>query len=444
MLTPIDFSRLAVALATPTYWLELGIVAVCLGVAWVIDRRLQARARATQAAARHLRLRASVGRVVFSLLALLLLLIARPAFRLTGAAPFFIDIAIPLLIALAVIRMLVYVMRSLFANAAWLTTSERAIAFSIWGLVILYFVGVLPEVGRELDAVVLPIGKSPVSLLTIAKGAGAVMITMIVTLWLAGLVEQRLTSATNFDNNTRALLGKFLRAVLLVVGVLIALESIGFDLTLLTVFGGALGVGVGLGLQKFAANYIAGFTILLDKSVRLGDMITVDGRQGHVSKVTSRYVVLRALDGIEAIVPNETLVTTTVLNHSHSQAPHDIRVSTTVRIAYGSDVEAALRLMQEAARAEARHVTTPEPPTAFVNALGENGIDLELVLWVTGPQAGVQGLRSGVNRRILAAFDEAGIEIPAPRRDVRWMGPGQTTEDIGPPGDSRESPGLVK
>jgi small-conductance mechanosensitive channel len=132
--------------------------------------------------------------------------------------------------------------------------------------------------------------------------------------------------------------------------------------------------------------------------------------------VTSRYVVLRSLDGIEAIVPNETLITTTVLNHSH--ASHDIRVATSVRIAYGADVERALALMQEAARAEARLVDTPEPPAAFVNALGENGVDLELVLWVAGPQAGVQGLRSDVNRRILAAFAAAGIAIPAPRRDV--------------------------
>jgi small-conductance mechanosensitive channel len=146
-------------------------------------------------------------------------------------------------------------------------------------------------------------------------------------------------------------------------------------------------------------------------------MITVDGRQGRVSQVTSRYVILRALDGIEAIVPNETLVTTTVLNHSH--ASHDIRISTTVRIAYGGNVEQALRLMEEAARAEARTVTTPEPPMAFVNTLGENGLDLELVLWVSGPQAGVQSLRSGINRRILASFAGAGIEIPAPRRDIR-------------------------
>ena len=430
MITPIDFTRLQDALLSPLYWLELTLVTACLGVAWLIDRRLESRARASDRASRHPRISGGVGRVVFSLVALLLLLIVRPVFRMVGGVPFFIEIAIPLLIALAVIRMLVYVMRKLFADSAWLKTSERAIAFSIWALAVLYFVGVLPEIGRELDVIVLPIGKASVSLLTIAKGAAAVVATLIVTLWLSGLIDQRLNDATTIDTNTRALLSKFLRAVLLVVGVLVALEAIGFDLTLLTVFGGALGVGIGLGLQKFAANYIAGFTILLDKSIRLGDMITVDGRQGRVAKVTSRYVVLRSLDGIEVIVPNETLVTTTVLNHSH--ATHDIRVATQVRIAYGSDVDQALRIMQDAANAEPRLVSTPEPPTAYVNALSENGIDLELVFWVAGPQVGVQMLRSGVNRRILAALAAEGIAIPAPRREVRVVPPGAASPGIGP------------
>ena len=157
-----------------------------------------------------------------------------------------------------------------------------------------------------------------------------------------------------------------MRAVLLVVGVLVALQAIGFDLTLLTVFGGALGVGIGLGLQKLAANYIAGFTILLDRSIRLGDMITVDGRYGVVSRVTSRYVVVRSLDGIEAIVPNETLVTTTVLNHSYT-AP-EIRIGDRrSRSPTTADVELALRAHGRGrARRAARAARRPTPPTAFV------------------------------------------------------------------------------
>ncbi|MFO1311359.1 MAG: mechanosensitive ion channel [Burkholderiales bacterium] len=440
MLAPIDFSRLSSALDSPRYWAELAVVFVCLAIAWVIDRRIEERARTHHATARHPNLRGGVGRVTFSLVGLLLLLLARSAFRAVGGHPFFIEIAIPLLIALAAIRMLLYAMRRLFANAAWLKTSERAIAFTIWLLVVLYFVGVLPELGRELDAITLPLGRTPVSLLTIAKGAAVVALTLVVTLWLSGLVEQRLTSAEGIDTNLRALLAKILRAVLLVVGVLVALEAIGFDLTLLTVFGGALGVGVGLGLQKLAANYIAGFTILLDKSIRLGDMITVDNRQGRVARVTSRYVVLRSVDGIEAIVPNETLVTTTVLNHSN--ASHDIRVAAQMRVAYGADVERALAIMEDAARTEPRVIDTPEPPTALVTGLGEVGVELELVFWVSGPMAGVPALRSLVIRRILAAFAEQGIAIPAPRRDIRMTGT-VSAPPVGVPAGTPESPPIA-
>jgi small-conductance mechanosensitive channel len=170
-------------------------------------------------------------------------------------------------------------------------------------------------------------------------------------------------------------------------------------------------------------------------------MITVDGRQGRVAKVTSRYVVLRALDGVEAIVPNETLVSTTVLNHSH--ASHDVRVATTVRIAYGADVEQALALMRDAAAAETRVLAAPEPPTAFVTGLGENGIDLELVLWIAGTQ-GLPALRSGIHRRILATFDAAGIAIPAARREIRISGMDHATEEDLTSVNPRNPEGRVK
>ena len=418
-MNPIDFSRFETALSTPRGWLDLVFVVLCLGIAWAIDRRVYARSRAAiEQNRRHLN--AGAGRIVFSLVALLLLAVVRPAFKSAGGNPFFIDIAIPLLIALAIIRILVYGMRKLFATQDWLKTSERAISFAIWVLVVLYFVGVLPEMGRELDSITIPIGSSSVSLLTIGKGIGAVVLTLIVTLWLSGMLEQRLLAASSLDSNTKAVLSRFLRAVLLLAGVLIALATIGFDLTLLTVFGGALGVGIGLGLQKFAANYIAGFTILLEKAIRMGDMVTVDGRQGRVARVTSRYVLLRSLDGIEAIIPNETLITTTVINHSH--ASHDIRLALPVQIAYDVDLARALRLMEEAARPETRLVALADPPTAFVLGFGDNGINLELVLWITGPQIGVTDVRSAINQRIFAAFKENGIAIPAPRRDVRVIG----------------------
>ena len=226
-----------------------------------------------------------------------------------------------------------------------------------------------------------------------------VVFTLIVTLWISGLIEQRLSYATQFDANLRVVFGKFVRAALLVVGVLIALQAIGFDLTLLSVFGGALGVGIGLGLQKLASNYIAGFTILMDRSIRLGDMVTVDGRYGAVSKVTSRYVVVRSLDGVEAIVPNETLVTTTVLNHSYST--RNVRMTLSVQISYDSDVDRALALMEEAAARHDRVLKAPDPPTAFLASFGDNGIVLELGLWSADPEKGQLTLKSALNRQIL-------------------------------------------
>ena len=420
MLEPLDTSRLATALEGTRGWVELATVFACLGLAWLLDRALYRRSRAADKGT-HGRLHAGFVRLFFPLTSLLLLVLARFVLRHYGWRPFFVDIAIPLLVALAAIRMVVFAMRRLFASQTWLKTGERAIAFTIWGAAVLYFTGVLPDLAAELDAIRLPIGRTEISLLSLGSGIFAVILTLAVTLWLSGLIEQRLLSATSFDTNTKAVLAKFVRAMLLVVGVLVALQAIGFDLTLLTVFGGALGVGIGLGLQKLAANYIAGFTILLDRSIRLGDMITVDGRYGIVSRVTSRYVVLKSLDGVEAIVPNETLITTTVLNHSYT-AP-EVRTSINIQVAYDSDVELALRLMEEAAQAEPRIMGKPNEPMGFLLNFGESGINLELGFWLRDPENGQLGLKSALNRRIFQAFRTHGIVIPFPRRDVRIVQP---------------------
>ncbi|MEO6566067.1 MAG: mechanosensitive ion channel domain-containing protein [Casimicrobiaceae bacterium] len=420
MLTPIDFSLLRTVLQSTSTWIEVLVVLACVGLAWRFDRKLEERSRAT-ANDSYARLHGGVARLLFPLTAILLLLLAHFIYRRAGGDPFFIDIAIPLLIALGVIRMLVYGMRRLFAAQTWLKTSERAISFSIWTLAALYFVGVLPEIWSELDTVVLPIGRSSVTLLTISKGLLALIVTVVVTLYLSGVIEGRLRHATSLDNNTQALLSKLIRAALLVVGVLIALQWIGFDLTLLTVFGGALGVGIGLGLQKFAANYIAGFTILIDKSIRLGDIITVDGRHGTVARVTNRYVVVRSADGVEAIVPNETLVTTTVLNHSLNSRV--LRVTLPLQVAANADVEQALELMLAATRRESRVLQDVNPPLATLNGFVDGAISLELAFSLRDPELGPGTVRSAINRQILSSFRTAGIEISPPRRDLGRVPP---------------------
>jgi small-conductance mechanosensitive channel len=416
MIAPIDFSRLEQAVGSARGGLELAVTLLCVAIAWALDRRIE---RVRKARRERSRMPGSVVRLAFPLIAVLLTYVASAAWRRYAGPPFFLAIATPLLLALAVIRMLAYGLRRLFPRQAWLPTWELAIGMTIWSLAILYFLGVLPEIAAALDELVIPIGKTQVSVLTILTGFAAVVVTLVATLWLSGLIEQRLTLATHLDANLRVVMAKFIKAILMVVGVLIALEQIGFDLTLLTVFGGAVGVGIGLGLQKLASNYIAGFTILLDRSIRLGDMVTVDNRTGVVTKVTARYVVVRSGDGLEAIVPNETLVTTTVLNHSYSS--QEIRIAMQVQVAYDSDVEKALSLLTEIALREPRVLRDSRAPASFLVSFADSGITLELGAWIDSPH-GQLDLKSAINRAIFKEFAANGIEIPYPRRDVRIVG----------------------
>ena len=416
MLTPVDFARYETALSTPLGWIELALVALCFAAGWLLDRRVRLRYESGTAV-----VRAGLGgvnRLLLPLTTLVLLLIAGAFFQRWQPA-FFIRIALPLMVALAVIRLIVYALHKLFGTSRWLPTSERAVAFAIWAFVLLYFTGLAEGLATELDSLQIPLGTKRISVWEIGKGAVVVVVTIAGALWISGLFEQRLMRSPTLDTNVRAVLTKAIRALLLVIGILFALEAVGIDLTLLTVFGGALGVGIGLGLQKLASNYISGFTILLDRSIRLGDMITVDARHGVVTAVTSRYVVVRSLDGIEAIVPNDTLVTTTVLNHSYTSK--DVRVGIPVQVGYDSDVDLALRLMEEAGAAEPRVLKAPNAPTAFVVRFGESGIDLELGVWLADPEAGQLGLRSSINRAILRAFQAHGIRIPYPQREVRIL-----------------------
>ena len=421
MIAPIDFGRLEIALGSTRGWLELAVTLLCVALAFALDRWFDRKRRARN---RH---PPGVVRLGFPLLALTITFIAAVAWRHYVGVPFFLAIAIPILIALAVIRIVAYGLRRLFPAQAWLRTGEVAISTTVWVLAALYFVGVLPEIAVALDELVFPIGKSQVSVLTIFKSFAVVTLALVLVLWISGMIEQRLARATQLDVNLRALLAKTIKAVLIVIGVLIALEQIGFDLTLLTVFGGALGVGIGLGLQKLASNYIAGFAILLDRSIRLGDLVTVDNRTGVVTRVTSRYVVIRGGDGLEAIVPNETLITSTVLNHSSTATR--IRIAIQVQVSYDSDVEAALEILREVAAEQPEVLGGEQAPSAMVINLADSGITLEVGVWIDNPH--IQGrLRSALYRGVLKAFAAHGIDIPFPRRDVRITGTIPVGEDL--------------
>jgi small-conductance mechanosensitive channel len=242
-----------------------------------------------------------------------------------------------------------------------------------------------------------------------------VSIIIIGTLWVSRVVEKRLMHISEIDLSLRIVFTKLIRSIMLIAAVLVALPVVGIDLTVLSVFGGALGVGLGFGLQKIASNYISGFIILLDRSIRIGDRLVVDNKAGYVSKITARYVVLKGLDGSEALVPNDTLIANAVINQSYTDKA--IWISLPVQVDYGSNLDHVLEILKEAA-VHPRLMPDTEP-TPFVTAFAESGINIEVGVWVSDPENGMLALRSDINLAIWRKFKQHGISIPFPQREVR-------------------------
>ncbi|MBK5103666.1 MAG: mechanosensitive ion channel [Burkholderiales bacterium] len=325
---------------------------------------------------------------------------------------------VPLLLALLLVRIFFYLLRQAFPQGSVARSFERATAILVWGALALHIAGVLPDVINFLDEITFHIGKEKYSLWLALQGLFWVVITLLGALWLSGVIEARLMRAESLHSSLRVVFSRLSTALLLVLAVIMVLPLVGIDLTVLTLFGGAVGVGLGFGLQKIASNYISGFIILLDRSIRIGDLITVDNFYGEVKNITTRYVVVRALDGREAIIPNELLIATTVLNHSYSN--RQIRLGLDLQIAYRSDLQRAMQLMEEAARKHPRALADP-PPTAFLIRFADSGVDLELGVWIGDPENGTLSIRSEIYLDIWRAFKEAGIEIPFPQREVRIL-----------------------
>jgi small-conductance mechanosensitive channel len=252
------------------------------------------------------------------------------------------------------------------------------------------------------------------------QGLMTVMLTVLIALWLAGVVEARLMHTEGLDANLKLVFARLSKALLIILAVSIGLPLVGIDLTALSVFGGALGVGLGLGMQKIAANYVSGFILLLDRSIRMGNLISVGNERGVVSQITTRYTVLKGMSGIESIVPNETLVGAVVQNETFTDPK--VRIALPVQVSYATDLEKAMAILVEAARNQPRVMTDPAPG-AFVEAFADSGINLQLGFWISDPTEGTLGIRSAINLEIWRRFKEEGIEIPFPQREVRVLNP---------------------
>ncbi|HEX2650321.1 MAG TPA: mechanosensitive ion channel domain-containing protein [Burkholderiales bacterium] len=409
-------------LQEPAILWQVGVLALCITLAWWIARLLQWRAPEDSREAVK-RGAAAFRRIAFPLFAMVLLLLGRALLGFRHNTNL-LSVVIPLFGSLAGIRFAVYLLRLGFRNARWLDSLERSIATLVWAVVALHLTGLLPAIVRWLSEVEFAAGAHRLSLMALLSGALWVLVTIMLALWAGAALEDRLMRAEGLHMSLRVVLARVGRTLLIIVAVLVALPLMGVDLTVLSVFGGALGVGLGLGLQKIASNYLSGFILLLDRSIRLGDMITADGHHGQVTRITTRYVVVRSPTGVEAIIPNDTLVTTTVLNHSYTDK--NVRLAVRVQVAYGTDVPEALKLLAQTAGRHPRVLRDPAPG-AHVFALADNGVDIEVGFWISDLDGGSLNVRSDVSIAILQELAARGIEIPFPRRDIRVL---QGTSDV--------------
>lgn len=402
------------ALAQPSSLTELAALVFCALLAWLVVR-VAGRARMAVDDTSILFGRRVIDGVLFPLLLLFLAYAAQALLeRLFPTAVF--KVAIPVLVSLAVIRLGVKVLQVAFKEAPLVRALERTISWLAWIAMVLWVSGLLPVVLEELDGIKWKIGNTTLSVRTMLEGAVTAGVVLLITLWISSAIEARLLrSATGNELSLRKAVSNAVRAVLMFVGLLIALSSVGIDLTALSVLGGAIGVGVGFGLQKLAASYVSGFVMLAERSVRIGDNVRVDTFEGRITDINARYTVVRAPSGRESIVPNEMFISSRVENLSLSDP--QVLQSTVVSVGYDSDVELVMRLLIEAALKQDRVLRDPAPGANLTN-FGADGLEFTLNYWMADPENGQQNLRSRVNLGILESLRANNIDIPYPQRVV--------------------------
>jgi small-conductance mechanosensitive channel len=417
-----ELDQLVAELTRPGSIADFAILAGCLLLAWLVVRLVRGRDRPVASVWFGDRI---FDGVLFPVLALAFAFAARVA--LAGVVkPAVFKVAIPILVSLLVIRLSVRVLSRTFPAVAWVRTVERSISWLAWIAVALWITGVSPIVLDAMDDVHWKVGNTRLTLRNVLEGGLTAGIVLVLVLWISAALERKLlSSGSGHDLSLRKIAANLIRALLLFFGLLIALSAVGIDLTALSVLGGAIGVGLGFGLQKIAANYISGFVILAERSLRIGDMVKVDNFEGRITDIRTRYTVIRSLGGREAIVPNETLITTRVENAS--LADRRVLVTTAVQVAYGTDVRALQPKLESVIGSVARVIADPVP-SAQLAAFSADGMDLAINFWIGDPENGQGNVKSEVNLAILDLLDREGVEIPFPQRVVHAIVSKETSD----------------
>ncbi|MES1196038.1 MAG: mechanosensitive ion channel domain-containing protein, partial [Steroidobacter sp.] len=344
-----------------------------------------------------------------------------------------LDTATSLTALLLLVRVIVYIFRISVGNRAPIKGWGNTISLIIWGVLALHVLGWFEPVVAALDQIGIQTGISRISVWSVVKLIFTISIFVLAAVWMARWMERRLMTMNAMSINMRIGLSKFIQAGLVGISVLVGLNAAGLDLTTLNVLTGAIGIGLGFGLQSIAANFVSGFVLLMDRSIKPGDVISFSGTSGTtteafgwVQELRGRYVVVRDRDGIETLVPNQHLITNPVINWSYTDPR--IRVRLPVRVSYDSDPELALSLLMEATRHHQRILQEPLPVSRLM-AFGDYGFELELRFWITDPQEGMFNVRSDVNRKIWQLFKENGVTIPVPQHDVKLKSPDPVLPD---------------
>jgi small-conductance mechanosensitive channel len=409
---PQDFDAWIGALTRPTVLIELAVIAGCLTVAWAVVRLGRGAMAHPNSVWFGQRV---IDGVLFPALGLALVLAARYALAQRFEVGV-LHLAVPILISLVIIRILVRVLRVAFPQSSAVRAIERSFSWLVWGALVMWLTGFLPIVLQAMESLHWKIAGVDVDLRSLVEGALSAVVVLVAALWISAAIEQRLLAGATTNLSLRKIAANAVRALLLLVGLLLALSAAGIPLGALSVLGGAFGVGLGFGLQKLAANYVSGFVILAERSLRIGDMVKIDGFEGRITDITTRYTVVRALNGRESIVPNEMLITQRV--ESSSLADPKVSVSTTVQVAYGTDLDALFPKLLSAVAAVPRVIADPAPGVQLV-AFAADGLELQIAFWVLDPENGQGNVRSDVNLAILRVLGAAGVEIPFPQRVVR-------------------------
>ena len=389
---------------------ELGVITACVLLAWGIVHAARLRSPASIWFGAR-----AVDGVLFPFLSLLLVVAARAA--LAPVMPIgLLRLAVPILAGLAIIRTLARVLSQAFPNSRAVRVFARTLSWLVWLGLVLWVTDLLPMLLDAMDELHWKIGGSNVTLLAIIQGGLTALMALVLVLWLSTVVEARLMRASRINMSVRKIMANATRALLLLIGMLIALSAAGIPLTALSVLGGAIGVGIGFGLQKLAANYISGFVILAERSLRIGDTIKIDGFEGRITDITTRYTVVRAGNGRESLVPNEMLITQRVENCSF--ADPKVALTSAVQVAYGTDLDRLLPQLTAAMHAVPRVLADP-PCAVQLSKFAADGLDLTMVFWIADVENGQGNVVSDVNMAVLRCLNEQGVEIPFPQRVVR-------------------------